>query len=215
MIYGLYGRRRSGKDTTYSLMCEVASEMGLPRPERRSFAYLLKKSIAALFDITVDDVEMLKEWSEQQGNTPPLECAAIVIPQISTPSRIGDGKVDLQIEQHRFTMRQLLERYGTEAHRDVFGDDFWVESTLPDRDYTDEIVVCTDMRFPNEYDRVRRLGGSPIRIFGTTEIESEEITHVSQAALDQHDFDWSIDNSERDMDDLKGQVRDMMEHFHG
>ena len=29
------------------------------------------------------------------------------------------------------TFREFLQRYGTEAHRDVFGKDFWLEYTLP------------------------------------------------------------------------------------
>jgi hypothetical protein len=60
--------------------------------------------------------------------------------------------------------RRFLQDAGHNA-RIVFGSDFWVDQVLEKRDegYTDNIVV-TDMRYPNEFERVNWLNGWTIRI---------------------------------------------------
>jgi hypothetical protein len=59
-----------------------------------------------------------------------------------------------------YTFRTFIQRYGTEAHRDVFGQNFWVDITLPlGGYYPGRAIVVTDVRFRNEAERVRYLGG--------------------------------------------------------
>lgn len=60
-------------------------------------------------------------------------------------------------------VRRLLQRLGTEAGRQILGEDVWVNAwkertTLVDR------VVTTDVRFDNEVTAVRQLGGIIIRV---------------------------------------------------
>lgn len=73
--------------------------------------------------------------------------------------------------------REYLEKYGTEGHREEFGDDFWLEKKLPDvsatrygRDDEFDVLVFDDLRFVNEAERVYDCGG--------------EVWE-----LDRHDFD--------------------------
>jgi len=60
-------------------------------------------------------------------------------------------------------IRQLLQRFGTEVGRELYGETFWVDRVLkqltPDGNF-----VITDVRFPNEADAVRDIGGSLFRI---------------------------------------------------
>lgn len=88
--------------------------------------------------------------------------------------------------------RNLLQRLGTEVGRDMFGSDFWVEDAM-NRIEDGSKVVFTDVRFPNEADAIRSLGGRIYRV----EREGVGATngHVSEVALDDYNFDGRIDNN--------------------
>lgn len=60
-----------------------------------------------------------------------------------------------------FNMRQLLQRFGTEVGREIFGKNFWVEQCLPpSEDNYSKLVVVTDVRFENEVNHIiHTLGG--------------------------------------------------------
>lgn len=64
-------------------------------------------------------------------------------------------------------VRELLQRVGTEAGRDVHGEDCWVrraEREIDRRLAAGTPVVVTDVRFANEADMVRRKGGVVVRV---------------------------------------------------
>ncbi len=67
-------------------------------------------------------------------------------------------------------VRLLLQNVG-QAHREVFGEDFWVDRVLPvyrgvalDEVFRRRRIVVTDVRYPNEVRRVHDLGGIVIRV---------------------------------------------------
>jgi len=187
MLIGLNGRLKSGKDTTYAVIKEFR-----PEAERVSFAGKLKESAAASIGITVEALELLKgnedlylEFTDQGFDTgfPPYNF-------------------------HPFNIRQYLQWFGTEGHRDVFGDNFWVDQALPrELDHTERFLVVTDMRFPNEAQRVIDLGGI------TAKIERETATAHANHASEQ-DIDWMctfiIDNTGT-LDDLREEIRLFLE----
>lgn len=66
----------------------------------------------------------------------------------TTPSPFFNGK----------TSRYAMQTLGTEWGRNLIGPDFWVNAwgeTLPKATR----VVCDDVRFPNEVEAIRQLGG--------------------------------------------------------
>jgi hypothetical protein len=131
MIVGLAGFKGSGKDTVAAYLIK---EHGF---ERKAFADPLKRSVAALFDIPFADVDKYKND----------DYIGVEIRQISEVVKF-------------LSFREILQRYGTEAHRDVFGQDFWLDYTLPVQGfYPGRAIVVTDVRFRNEAERVRELGG--------------------------------------------------------
>ena len=87
-------------------------------------------------------------------------------------------------------VRELLQRLGTEAGRNVLGQDIWVE-TMFRRNMTARLTV-SDVRFPNEAAAIRARGGQVIRIErpGTAPVNP----HISETALDGFDFDAVIVN---------------------
>lgn len=182
MIIGLHGRIGAGKN-------EAAKRLSLMSPDvvEVSFARKLKESAAALLGCTVDDLE---RWKNE-------------------PYRLVAVGVDVNdlgfVETTKQTVRSFLQRYGTESHRDVFGDGFWVDAALPmrgthspaplrsvDLDYERALYVVTDVRFPNEAQRVHELGGTVIGLLGSSTTGG---SHVSEIPLD---CDRWIDNTIRD-----------------
>jgi hypothetical protein len=88
-----------------------------------------------------------------------------------------------------YTFRTFLQRYGTEAHRDVFGQNFWIDYTLPlGGYYPGRAIVVTDVRYRNEAERVRALGGFNWHIHRETALENQ-LQHSSE----EFDYDDLID----------------------
>ncbi len=175
MLLGLAGGIGAGKDTAFARIRSIYSDHEVIQI---SFAAKLKNSAAVLFDLDASFWELSK--------------------------RDSGIKVTISDEEGTFyssmTVREMLQRYGTEAHRDIFGDNFWVDAALPpDYDHTGKIVVVTDARFGNELQRVIDLGG--INVLLEAEPESfvaNEATHASETSIDPALITEVLDNRARD-----------------
>lgn len=88
-------------------------------------------------------------------------------------------------------IRDFLQQLGTEQGRDVFGQEYWVlqaeawMETLARAGYGNKFVI-TDVRFPNEAQFVRDLGGKLIRMAGRRADLGAAAEHVSETALDSY-----------------------------
>jgi hypothetical protein len=79
--------------------------------------------------------------------------------------------------------------------------------------------IITDTRFPNEMEAVKDKGGITIRVNrpnpkGIVDdfINSEQNLHLSETALDNHEFDYVIDNS-GNIEELIEKVKVMLQEF--
>jgi hypothetical protein len=61
-------------------------------------------------------------------------------------------------------VRRLLQRMGTEAGRNIHGEDCWIKIAKRKVDAAPGPVVITDVRFANEAEAIRSWGGKIIRI---------------------------------------------------
>lgn len=64
--------------------------------------------------------------------------------------------------------RHLMQTLGTDWGRDLVAEDFWVkmaQETIADALADGYSVVVDDIRFQNEVDMIRRLGGVVIRVY--------------------------------------------------
>lgn len=78
-------------------------------------------------------------------------------------------------------VRRLLQRLGTEVAREQWGERFWVQRATHDLTPGDR-VVFTDVRFPNEADAIRALGGLVIKITRPgAGLDASTATHPSEA----------------------------------
>jgi hypothetical protein len=96
--------------------------------------------------------------------------------------------------------RDMLQKRGTEEGRHVHGEDIWIR-TLEAwvASYAAAGVtrfVVTDVRFPNEADWIRQMGGRLVRVMGRGGLANALAFHPSETALDDYAaFDLDLDNS--------------------
>lgn len=204
-LIALHGPIGSGKDCIYDrlyiMCCNEAPSGTMPEFRRIAFADPMKESIARLFGLdrsTIDDLK-LSPYSK-------------VIVRNNWKTIV------------RMSMRTFLQRYGTESHRDLFGTDFWVYQSLPHGfDHDGLLVVITDMRFPNEFNRAHELGAFKVWVDGPKPrpvpwwkrlFRVHTPDHWGESALAHmiDRFDFRIDNTIRDDNfaSLDAQLRKMM-----
>lgn len=180
-LVAFHGRLGSGKDTAGE---RLAAMVDVPT-QRVSFAAPLKQSAAALLDIPVEDWETYK-------NDP--ETKIYLTSGYEAVEHTLAGSIEGPKVIREFTAREFLQRYGTESHREVFGDNFWVEQALGGY-YTDNsLTYVTDCRFVNEAEAVVIRGGVVVRVIGANE---ETGTHASETPLPDDLITFEIDNSIR------------------
>lgn len=97
-------------------------------------------------------------------------------------------------------MRQYLQLRGTEQGRDKHGKDIWCRHLEAHIRYLIEHgvqrFVVSDVRFPNEAEWVRALGGKVYRLDGRERDMDGELTeHRSEKLVEKVNVDRTIDNS--------------------
>jgi hypothetical protein len=191
MIIGLTGVAGAGKDTVYERLAALDSSQSYVK---MSVADALKESVSALFGISLDHLEELKRDQESL-----IKVTAAVDAEGTNQDPIYRYNVC------EMSMREFLQRYGTEAHRGVFGQDFWLDvwearvrdvqaQQIPVRDWQDRIVN-TSVRFPNEAERIIALGGEVWEVIGPQDAGAGG--HASEQPLDKELTTHTIDNHYR------------------
>lgn len=116
------------------------------------------------------------------------------------------------------TVREFLQKLGTEALRDGLHSNAWVNALFADykkMEYNDDEQptypnwVITDTRYTNEAKAIKDKGGIIIRVErpGITPINN----HASEVGLDKWDFDYKVVNNS-DIFDLKETVKQILKH---
>ena len=138
MIIGVCGFIGSGKDTIADYLVNIHEF------RRESFAGTLKDACAAVFGWDRDMLEgrsrSSREWRDQ--------------PDEWWSQRLG----------MRVTPRWILQQWGTEVCRRGFHDDIWIASLENKLRNSQDDVVISDCRFPNEIRAIREQGGVVIRV---------------------------------------------------
>lgn len=208
-LIGFCGKLGAGKDTAWLAVEQWAKENGRTAV-RRGFADKLKWSAARIFypKITLEDaLEWANTIKQDQGDYNRTEIREY---HTWAPDIVAS-----------VTGRQFLQRYGTEAHRQVFDDNFWVNALLPDNpdayvpptwpDNFDnaDFAVITDVRFPNEAERIYELRGDIIEIVRPSLETQEGPVHASEAGFDRHFITRSLSN-DGTIEELHEKVKDYL-----
>lgn len=99
-------------------------------------------------------------------------------------------EVGLEVAKQNDQVRKLLQATGTDAGREVLGDNVWVDAAMDDLPLGN--VVFTDVRFPNEAAAIHDAGGYLIRVVrpGNAPVNA----HSSETALDDCPVDAVVVN---------------------
>ncbi len=90
------------------------------------------------------------------------------------------------------TVRQFLQKLGTDAIRDGLHSNAWVNSLLSDYQPFLSRWIITDTRFPNEGKSIKERGGIIIKVNRPSLTSTDR--HISETALDDWEFDEVIEN---------------------
>lgn len=99
-------------------------------------------------------------------------------------------------------VRRTLQRLGTDAGRDILGENIWINTAFNRANAAD--IVVTDVRFPNEAESIQARGGKVVRIErpGLARVND----HPSETSLLDYPFDVTIVN-DGTIDDLYNKVQ--------
>jgi hypothetical protein len=104
-------------------------------------------------------------------------------------------------------VRRLLQVLGTEVGREMIDPNVWIniaQKRIHEHWTSNRKVVITAIRFPNELEMIRSLGGTSIWIERPTEQRGaiEELSgHASETSVSQELFDYTIVN-DQDLENL-------------
>lgn len=109
-------------------------------------------------------------------------------------------------------IRKLIQRFGTEEGRDVWGEDIWNRilfewlAVLNENMGINKFVI-TDVRFPNEFHAIREHGGKILRINAPRRVNEARMT----AEARQHSSETSL--STLRVTDFDGVIFNDVEHY--
>lgn len=115
---------------------------------------------------------------------------------------------------------EFLQIWGTNIKRRLYGEDYWVkkwQENIPNSD----IVYVTDVRFQNEYETLKKMGGYYIDVIrynqdGTRFIaQDRDENHPSETDLDNVVPDFVIQAKTKDLIELTYQAKQIMNSIKG
>jgi uridine kinase len=165
MILGFTGKAGSGKSTACAHLLFKSDRPRVKVNFKDALVAEIKKNFAPLLDTIAGMEGMFRLMNN------------------------GEYKVDQLFVDKPPLMRKLLQCYGTEVRR---GDDpdYWIKKWKSKVAYTKEDVLVDDVRFLNEAEAVRDMGGVIIRIIRKDITDTG--SHQSEQEMDQIQPDYTI-----------------------
>ncbi len=150
--------------------------------------------------------------------------------------------IEVQTTTVQMTVREFLQKLGTEAVRDSIHVNAWVNALMSDykdvmnattsdkgyKEWSSGVFpnwIITDCRFPNEAQAIKTRGGIVVRVNRRVEETYTDVNgvkttivigpldlHPSETSLDNWEFDYVIENNGT-IEELTSEVKDMLKHF--
>jgi len=201
-IIGIMGFISAGKDTVADYLCNFEGF------RRESFASSLKDAVSSVFGW---DRVML------EGRTK----------EARLWRELPDTWWAERLDMPHLTPRWVLQYWGTEVIRKGFNDNIWIASLENKLRASQDNIVISDCRFPNEIEAIKAQGGKIVWVqrgalpewydvalatnqgnFNHMEIAYPEI-HASEWSWVGADFDYVIDNNGT-IQDLCDQIKKLI-----
>ena len=209
MIIGVCGFINSGKDTIADYLVNIHQF------RRESFANSLKDAVSQVFGWDRDMLEgrtrQSREWRERVD---PWWAKRLNMPDL--------------------TPRWILQYWGTEVCRRAFHDDIWIAALENKLRSSNDDIVISDCRFPNEINSIKAAGGIVVRVVRGVEPDWYDAAvsanrgpngnvswalsraklerlkvHASESSWVGTKFDAEVDNNSS-MDHLLNQINDLV-----
>lgn len=106
--------------------------------------------------------------------------------------------------------RALLQWWGTEYRRES-DKEYWIRKVAQEiAQKSPSVVLISDVRFPNEFDFVKSLGGYMVNIhrLGIASLKGAVAEHSSENYLAHYAFDFTLEN-DSDIKTLHSRARDL------
>jgi ABC-type dipeptide/oligopeptide/nickel transport system ATPase component len=242
MIIGINGKIGSGKDTVGKIIqyltlstkhgpyigFETFDDVTLDRNSKfevKKFAGKVKTIASLLTGIPVENFE------DQEFKKSILGVEWGTVQQIPLNSIPPFADIDFNV---MMSVREFLQKLGTEAMRDGLHENVWVNALFADyRPQPNKAVaeflaaeglpqsmnageenypnwIITDMRFPNEMKAVEERKGITVRVNRNNGTRAIDINpHPSETSLDDAEFNYTIEN-DGSIDDLIEKVRQIL-----
>lgn len=176
MIIGITGFARSGKDTIGQYLVENKGFV------RVAFADAVRDAVYTLNP----DV-----YSEEENTWETVQYIVDTIGWDRAKTEYGE-------------IRRLLQVMGTEVGRMLFGPNVWVN--IADKKMLDaDDYVITDVRFENEAEFVRSLGGIVVRV------TRSGVEAINKHSSEMIDFDWDFEiENDGTIEELYAQIDNLL-----
>ena len=166
-LIGLVGKAGSGKDTVANMLVDKGYI-------RVASADTMKDDLCRYLDIPHNEFEQYKNIPLKAVHT------EHGYHHMDGFDRFGKNRIYGKFA-FNFSLRRLLQQYGMDM-RDHFGPDYWISRSVKNILDTEEVfveeskkqVVISDIRFQNEWDYVKSMGGRIVLIKGREELTKEE-----------------------------------------
>lgn len=166
MIIAISGKKGSGKSTIGEIFRDNRFILD-------SFANSVKDICTILFGYNRNKLEGITEEDRKWRETKDIKYSELM--------------------NKNFTPREAMILVGTYFGRNMIHPNIWIE-TLFNRYYnnSNKNLLITDLRFPNEYDEIKKRGGIIIRV---NRFNNDNLHYETECLLDNHKFDYIIDNT--------------------
>lgn len=163
-IIGIVGPAHSGKTALANQINQFITDNAPDmQVARLSFADPIKDIVSMLFKWDRQRLSSSDPADKQWKETPDEEWASI-------------------LEIHGFSPRVAMQMIGTDLFRDHLSKDFWINILNKKIELIMEnpnsVIIIDDVRFPNEANMIRRLGGEIIMVAAPNTSSNSE--HISE-----------------------------------
>jgi hypothetical protein len=194
-IIVFYGNKGVGKDTSFNMFNKYEFVY-----KQVSFADPVKETVWSLFGKKIGDKERLYGAIEKKEE---------IIEGWEIPANLG-------FKEKYWTGRRLLQWFGTDVCRNVYGQ-IWVDKAEEQIRKHDHVGI-TDCRFLNEYELLKRLKGEYdvnfVHVLRKSMGNSEFSTHASEIDMDKFSPNYIIYNN-KTLFELEENVKEVIKYFGG